>query len=564
MRFVFRILISLLVGFAVLSSYYHWLVPKTTQVNFNLTAEEVDSVKVSYNLNGSWEERHSISQAYNKEPNSPMNFAYSWHNLPTQIRIEASKKADTIRFENVVISNSYGNQFTPFQTFFHINDLSMIIFPDSTSMTYAAYDGNPYAVFNLPIHESIGHKFETLNWVSWSISIAIAILVFLLLGRLLPHKISLNHGLIGIFIIVVFSAVVNLLTGTIPQPINEENRMLNPKPHSWGSFVFMQELEHYLNDNFALRAKLAFWDSYTKYKLFGVSSQPNKVVINTDDHMFPVGMKSMDDFRHLVHFTEPEMENIRVLLEERRDWLKMKGIPYLITIFPNKHVAMQKSMPKEIIPGQIDSRLQRLMVYLKANSDIPIIDFTDYVDNKVETNERCIYYKHDTHWNNLGGFYGYQAIMNEVSKIYPDLKPNTLNDFDTSTTFYNNGDLAKNMLLKDLLLKQEVEFDAKFPNEKDLTLFMTHKRTINMQVINKNRNRNLLMFRDSYSTNMIDFISNNFGESVFVWDHCFDAKLVNDLKPDIVVHELAELFLTQLPCPNPPELADDLRKNKVQ
>ena len=61
----------------------------------------------------------------------------------------------------------------------------------------------------------------------------------------------------------------------------------------------------------------------------------------------------------------------------------------------------------------------------------------------------------------------------------------------------------------------------------------------------------LLVFRDSFSVYMIPSISEHFSRSTYLWTPIFIPQVVIEERPDIVVHEVMELYLSDL-------LQDDL------
>lgn len=57
-----------------------------------------------------------------------------------------------------------------------------------------------------------------------------------------------------------------------------------------------------------------------------------------------------------------------------------------------------------------------------------------------------------------------------------------------------------------------------------------------------------VIFRDSYTTNMITYLSENFSRIVFnkEWDFNFNKPLVTSEKPDIVLYIIVERNLDEL------------------
>ena len=49
--------------------------------------------------------------------------------------------------------------------------------------------------------------------------------------------------------------------------------------------------------------------------------------------------------------------------------------------------------------------------------------------------------------------------------------------------------------------------------------------------------RKVLIFRDSFTINMQPYLSNHFREVHYIWTHQISPKVINDIKPDIVIVE---------------------------
>jgi len=72
-------------------------------------------------------------------------------------------------------------------------------------------------------------------------------------------------------------------------------------------------------------------------------------------------------------------------------------------------------------------------------------------------------------------------------------------------------------------------------------------------------NLKLVMFRDSYANYLIPFLNMHFKKAVYVWNYEFMNQLVEEEKPNIVVFESLERFLSySLSMPNPPAVDAEL------
>jgi len=64
----------------------------------------------------------------------------------------------------------------------------------------------------------------------------------------------------------------------------------------------------------------------------------------------------------------------------------------------------------------------------------------------------------------------------------------------------------------------------------------------------------LLVFRDSFASNLIPYLSESFQSSVFIWTHAFLPEIIERERPDIVILECVERYLSALTIENPAEL----------
>ena len=61
-----------------------------------------------------------------------------------------------------------------------------------------------------------------------------------------------------------------------------------------------------------------------------------------------------------------------------------------------------------------------------------------------------------------------------------------------------------------------------------------------------------LIFRDSFASRLIPYLSAHFSRAVYVWQKGFSAKAVEDEHPDVVIQEMVGGHLvTDFPQPNP-------------
>ncbi len=154
-------------------------------------------------------------------------------------------------------------------------------------------------------------------------------------------------------------------------------------------------------------------------------------------------------------------------------------------------------------------------------------------------NEDKLYCQHDSHWNDLGAFIAYQQLMTKMNII-----PYQLSDFEITWEETDNGGLIDVMgLCSSKLITEQLPhfiFKGDIENIEHITTEldnMYYKRNNSSK-----SDKRILVFRDSYSSAMVQFISLNFKEAYFVWSD-YHQFVVDMVDPDIVVVAKVERYL---------------------
>ena len=183
---------------------------------------------------------------------------------------------------------------------------------------------------------------------------------------------------------------------------------------------------------------------------------------------------------------------------------------------------------------------------------------------EAKTHER-IYQRTDTHWNERGALPAYQRIIAAVRARVPSTPPAwTRNDFTDAERTIEGLDLAGMMGLTrvmrevDLLLVPKrarrarvIEPAGAAPTD-ELGRLVTeiHDRSLPRAVI----------FRDSFASQLVPFLSEHFSRAVYLWQNDFDAEEVTKEHPDVVIQEIVGRHLYNF-IPSP-ELVPDPRPQR--
>lgn len=378
------------------------------------------------------------------------------------------------------------------------------------------------------------------------------------------------HNLVNTLLAILFSisislpAMQKLITGKFAnQPPTEtwENRNLAELPNWEWSIpaiaAFPQRFEAYYNDRFGFRTTLIRWHNWVKLRGLGVSGS-EKVIIGKEGWLFYAHPYIIDEIRTKKSFTRDELQHWEQVLEQRRDWLAKQGIHYLFVIAPNKHTIYPEYLPDSLQRVEKESRLDQLITYLKDNSELAILDLRSPLLNAKKRDR--IYHRTDSHWNKPGVFSAYQEIIKFLAVWFPELTAVPRSAFDTEVIYREGGDLANMLGLKDILQEEVLKFSPRFSP-------LARQVEPEIEKANLPRDRQpfasaiadatlprAVMFHDSFALNLAPLLSEHFQRIIFLNQYEFDAKIIQQERPDVVIQEMVERTL-MAPLPeNPPEM----------
>ena len=320
-----------------------------------------------------------------------------------------------------------------------------------------------------------------------------------------------------------------------------EKRTLSQWPTFEWSKEYFSAFETYFKEHFAFRNLATHTNSYLKYSLFKSSAKPADASLGKEDWFFYSSRNDyeLDSYTHRNLLSDEELNTRRKDWEWRKHLLKEQGIAYYMAVWPNKSTIYEAYMPKRMKRQKIDtlSRVDQVKRHLaEKQSSISLIDVRQKLSDRAKM-ER-IYHKHDAHWNDLGAFYAYETLMETLQ-----MEAFKMEDFNIIWQETNKGDLLGIMGLcnSTSIKEQEVVFQPK-----DEKHYIERIETdVNNMYLSANAhassNKTILVFRDSFTSAMVQFISLHFKKAYFVWTD-YQPQIVEDLKPDIVIVAKVERY----------------------
>ncbi|MEJ2109698.1 MAG: hypothetical protein P8Z37_07265 [Acidobacteriota bacterium] len=341
----------------------------------------------------------------------------------------------------------------------------------------------------------------------------------------------------------------------------EEKRQLTQMPGLpegiEAMIAFPPQFEAYFNDHFPFREFLIRSHNRLKIKLLK-KSPLRDVLLGRNGWLFYARNNLLQDFLGLDPLLPEALHARQLLLEAKRDWLASQGIPYLLVVAPNKQTIYPELMPEGYSRSREPSRLDQLLDYLRAHSDIPVLDLRESLLSE-KAGEK-LYFSTDTHWNPKGAFFGYRRIMETLHHRLDDprLIPRSLADYRSIATVRGGGDLAVMLGIESDIQESYDQLKPLFTpcsKEEKLSNYLNYDWKPFPEPIASHctsSELNLVMFHDSFGIGLRPYLSEHFKRSVFVWydnpdGDLFKAVILKE-KPDIVVEEVVERIIPYMKC----------------
>jgi alginate O-acetyltransferase complex protein AlgJ len=357
-----------------------------------------------------------------------------------------------------------------------------------------------------------------------------------------------GEGRANLLLVVLFLAVISLplaanLAGHDGADPAVENRELAAFPHvdgSWASIAaFGPGLGNWFDDHFGFRASLVRW--YGESRLFGLGVSPSSAVVKgRDGWFFYADDEGMVDYAAETPLTPQEVANWRAAIVGARDWLQSRGIAYVFTIAPDKHVIYPEEVPASIQRIGATSRMHQVIAAL-MEAGVTVVDVRPALAD-AKARER-LYQKTDTHWNDRGALVAYQQIVAAARALVPAVPPPwTRADFEPIERERNGMDLAGMMGLTRVLRETDLTWTPVRPRRAQVLEPAGGQASDEEGRIVTEIPRSALpravIFRDSFFSRLAPFTSEHFSRAVYLWQNDFDADVVVKEHPAIVIQEI--------------------------
>jgi alginate O-acetyltransferase complex protein AlgJ len=356
-------------------------------------------------------------------------------------------------------------------------------------------------------------------------------------ARLSP---ALDSVLVATFLLAVAVPLVGTVAGWDHDDTTEEHREATPRPSPPRDLASLaawpEAFTKYYADRFAFRSRLVRWQARVRVGLLKASPTPD-VLLGRDRWLFYANDGAVEDYTGAKPFTAPELEQWRSTLQHTQDWLDERGIQYVFVLAPDKHWIYPERMPDGIHGRLSPTRLDQLVDYLRRHSTVNIVDTRE--DLAASASAQRLYHLTDTHWNDQGAFIAYRQVMAVIGPPL-HLQARAPEDMEARVIPRSGFDLARMLGLGRVLVEEDLQLEPHRgrrsrvvePSRPSRGLMVPRVVTEGPAV-----GPRAVIFRDSFGSAMIPFLSEHFSRAVYLWQTNFDPGQVTLERPDVVIQE---------------------------
>jgi len=351
-----------------------------------------------------------------------------------------------------------------------------------------------------------------------------------------------NYLLVASFLALVSLPLAANLAGIDGADPAAENRQLAPFPElhaRWGSIVeYPGDLAAWFGDHFGFRARLVQWYGESRLFLLHVSPSPT-VGVGKNGWLFYLDDFGLEDYAKTGPMATEDVQNWREAVLKARDWVHARRGAYVFTVAPDKHVVYPEAFPDGLNRASAASRTDQVMSAL-ADSGVAM----DVRPTLIEAKSReRVYQLTDTHWNDRGAFLAYQQIIDKVRAQNPAVPAAwRRSDFIERTQRVPAMDLAGMIGLTRVLTEDDLQLVPKRPRLARVVqpagAAPTSEEGELITEIPGSSLPRAVIFRDSFASRLVPFLSEHFSRAVYLWQNDFLPANVEKEHADVVIEEI--------------------------
>lgn len=360
----------------------------------------------------------------------------------------------------------------------------------------------------------------------------------------------------NIIMIIAFLLVLTVPTiwfweikDTIP-PDTSENRKLAEKPKFDINTLdnYSDDYEAYYNDNLPFRSFIRnTWTNFNFF-VFGESTTNQVLVGKNDGDLSSSWLFYQENYdgnpiketQGVYKFTEDEVLNIGKTINTNVKELKTRNIDLYYAFIPNKANLYREKLPDNITIFDPSTRVDKLYKVLKQT--IEAKDNLMYLKEDLEKSKDLgqLYFKQDTHWNDLGAFIGFETITKNVSK---DSGIDYNYEVKFSEEEFVDKDLSQMSGIKGTLKDKTPTITYLSDVEFKGMVLETENQIVITECEDAKVKKTIMVIGDSFRTPMIPYFAKNYQKVIFLHRCDYGSYMLDAYAPDIIVCQFLERYV---------------------
>lgn len=306
------------------------------------------------------------------------------------------------------------------------------------------------------------------------------------------------------------------------------------------AMTFPADFDAYFNDRLPYKNQLVLFNNVKNDFLFEGATllrylSETTAIRGKDKWLFynsvSSGEETIRDYLCDNLYGEEELARIAENYELLQKKLDEMGIELAVLFAANKEQVYPEYMPDGIVPKGSYSRTDQLADYIREHTDVPLLYTKEALLNEKEGHQ--LFYKYDTHWNQLGGFVGTQVVNEYFHGEYVSLD-------DVSCVVAKggkSGDLA-NLLSMRALCQDDFEWEIE-GYKPEVEFDLTAKDGYYRYTSNAQDKRSVFVIMDSFGFAMMG-MAKDFAKVTFTKETDGFKEYCETERPDLVLIEIVE------------------------
>lgn len=540
-----RLFITILLSLTIVCGLkFLFASPKPIKLSFKTTLNKPVEFQVFYTSSSkeSFSEKRSLKRKIQAGSNQKVIFKLPAKKIK-RLRLDFGSNPGEILIRRLQLQGLWTQKIRNFEGSYNQIDSFT---SDKGKLLILSEQKDPYLFFKKKFNLPHGYQID------WKVLVILITLAFLIsyktVDYLAQFKILENHSRIDIVFLSVFFLVLFIPVGNINQDkiSVQENRVLATYKPLWNgqkiNYNFGRDFEQWFNDRFVSRNLLI--GSYSLAQNYiNRKSMSDRVFEAKDGWLFYLGDDSASNYQNKNLLSDKCLQNITGYLSELQKWCNKNNKKFYLFLAPDKNKIYgeyYKYFHK--IRDDNQSRANQLIAYLKERTDIKVIYPYEFLHKHKK--DGLLYYKNDTHWNELGAYWGYNQLITTIAHDFPDInvyKYSNLRKINKKT-----GDLT-NMYPKEIR-KEDLQtyFIPELITNFDCKVSIA-KRIDNTCISAKSKKYKAFLLRDSFMTFLAPYLAQSFKQIELRWRYNFTKEDLKKMKEsDVLIIEMVERYIPKL------------------